>query len=144
MIFPRSFFLFSHSYFSCYFIADGNPKYLDDEKTVLNFERIEMEAAVFEEIQHYQQVPFRYTPNAAVQVNFYQHFIPADFEKREKVLTPLSLLFSPQNYLTACLTKFLSEKELWDRSDSVKKNAKAKRLVLMSFKEPFCWYLILF
>jgi len=69
------------------FIADGNPKYLDDDQETINFHRIRMEARIMQEIQKYQQHEFPFMRNTAVQT-----------------------------YIKKSLDDFLKESELWERS----------------------------
>ncbi len=56
------------------FKADGNPKYLDEEKTILNFERIRMEAVILKDIQSFQEHEFLFVPSDPIQVPIHIYF----------------------------------------------------------------------
>jgi hypothetical protein len=60
------------------FIEVGNPTYLDEEKTMINFEKFRMLAAVLEDLRSYQQVPYSFEQNRSVEAAFKHSILTLD------------------------------------------------------------------
>ena len=52
------------------FLEVGNPTYLDEEETVVNYDKFRMMAVVFQELITYQQVPFAAQPLEPIRKAF--------------------------------------------------------------------------
>lgn len=60
------------------FLEIGNPKYLDDDKKLLNFDKLRMISHVISELVTFQNIPYQFTPSPTIQKLLKQIVTPFD------------------------------------------------------------------
>ena len=94
------------------FIGDGNDSYLDEERGIVNFEKMRKETHVIKDIMLYQQNPYNF--NVVEIIRSYFNYIIETKEHclSEKENFKLSRQYEPKSMIESLNSKFSISKKL--------------------------------